>query len=115
MHKSPLADKPPYRAYASELCYTDHFTENSSYCKMDGKLYMIYFVNFAVSTVFTSVIPFYPIIALQKGVDFVVIGVIIAAMPIFTFFASLVLGGWLERVGRNRALLSGIVLAVRTK
>jgi MFS family permease len=82
---------------------------------MDARLYTIYFVNFAVSSIYTSVIPFYPIIALEKGVDFVVIGAIVAIMAVVSFFASLVIGRWLEKIGRNRALLSSIVLAVRTR
>jgi MFS family permease len=82
---------------------------------MDAKLYTVYFVNFAVCSIYTSVIPFYPIIALEKGVDFVVIGAILAIQSIVNFFSSLVLGGLLEKIGRNRALLTGIVLGVRTK
>jgi hypothetical protein len=63
------------------------------YSKIDCQ--HLYFVNFAISTVFTSVIPFYPIIALQKGIDFVVTRVMMATTPILSFITSLVLGDWL--------------------
>jgi predicted MFS family arabinose efflux permease len=82
---------------------------------MDKRLYTIYFVNCSVNSIYCSVIPFYPIVAHAKGVNFIVIGAIVAVMSVVTFFASLVLGTWLETIGRRAALLSGIVLAVRTK
>lgn len=82
---------------------------------MEARLLTIYCVNFSVTSIYTAVILFYPILALEKGVDFVVIGAIVAVMSFVTFFASLVLGKWLERIGRRCSLLTAIVLAVRTR
>jgi hypothetical protein len=39
----------------------------------------------------------------------------VAIMSVVSFFTALVHGTWLETIGRNRALLSGSVSAVRTK
>jgi MFS family permease len=90
-----------------EGCMTQHIN-------MDGRLFAVYFVNCSVTSIFTSVIPFYPILAHAKGVSFIMIGAIISCLPVVNFLASLVLGSWLEKIGRNRALMGGILLGVRT-
>jgi MFS family permease len=82
---------------------------------MDVRLCTIYLVNCLVGSIYTSVVPFYPMIAYAKGAQFITVGLIIATTPIVTCIASLTIGSKLGQIGRNKTLLGGIVLAVRTK
>mmetsp|Transcript_12002 Transcript_12002/g.22944 ORF Transcript_12002/g.22944 Transcript_12002/m.22944 type:complete len:431 (+) Transcript_12002:228-1520(+) len=77
----------------------------------DAKLITLLFINFSVTSIYTAVVPFYPIIASDKGVNFIIIGAIIAIMPLVTFIVSPVLGKWMEKIGRHRSLLASIILA----
>lgn len=81
----------------------------------DGKLTTIFFVNFSVTTIYTAIIPFYPIIASDKGVNFIITGAIVAVMPLASFVTSPLIGRWMETLGRNRSLLASILLAVTAR
>jgi MFS family permease len=78
---------------------------------MDSKLMTLYFVNFAVTSIYTAIIPFYPIIASQKGVSFLVIGAIVSTMPLVTFLTSPIFGRSLEKLGRHCVLMTSVFLA----
>jgi MFS family permease len=81
---------------------------------MDGRLCSIYFVNCLVGAIYASVVPLYPMIAYAKGAHFISVGFIVTTTPIVTCIASLLIGSKLGQIGRNKTLLGGIVLAVRT-
>ena len=74
--------------------------------ELDNKQIAIYIGLLLVCAAYSMVAPFYPQIAERKGVPIWLIGVIFSLNPLFNLITSLVLGKFMNTIGRKNIIVS---------
>ena len=75
----------------------------------DQTLFGLYSLNFFTNAANSILAPFYPDVALGKGIGTDIIGYIFSSHPIFSFLFSLLIGKMMKFWGRKRILVLGLL------
>lgn len=77
---------------------------------IDQRLLGLYSLNFFINAANSILAPFYPDVAIDKGVSKDIIGFIFSSHPIASFLFSLLLGKMMHFWGRKKILILGLLL-----
>lgn len=75
----------------------------------DQTLFGLYSLNFFTNAANSILAPFYPDVAINKGIGTDIIGYVFAAHPIFSFLFSLLMGKMMNIWGRKKILVLGLL------
>jgi len=79
---------------------------------MKLRVFTIYFSNFLTNLLFAVMAPFYPLTALDKGMEQWQVGLVFCFMPLTTFLVSPIVAKRLRTLGRRRTFTAGNLFEV---
>lgn len=71
-------------------------------------------MNFFLNAGVSIIVPFYPPLAAERGLDFLTIGLVFGAHPIGSFLFSLVVAKFMEQWGRKNLMIFGLIVQATT-
>ena len=76
---------------------------------VEARLICLYLTTMLVNLIYSVMAPFYPLIAVDKGMPPFLIGTVFSAQPIVAVFASCYIGNNLYKFGRRNIYITGLI------
>lgn len=75
---------------------------------VEARLICLYLTTMLINLIYSVMAPFYPLIAVNKGMPPFLIGIVFSAQPLVAVFASCYIGNNLFRFGRRNIYIAGL-------